>query len=262
MADEVHIVLADPAGNITLLVTDKIEQCDRVTIANRLLGIPDWKAEQVGFIVPSKMGGDGRLEMMGGEFCGNALRSFGYYMAVQKGLKQGVISAEISGAGEPLIVEADTERHIAWTQMPVPQRMDAVQIPGAGTYPFVVMDGIWHVILEHAVPSETLTECILNGIYAGENPEAVGIMYVQERQMTPVVYVAATDTLVHENSCGSGSIAYAYYLARNDITGTYHEKIRQPGGTIETALVKESGEVKRCSMGGRIGLSKPVTVRL
>ena len=84
----VNVVRAAPAGNITLLVTSPVPRAQYAKLSARLMENSLWRAEQVGFIVPPIMGGDGRLEMMGGEFCGNALRSAGFYTAKQKGIKK------------------------------------------------------------------------------------------------------------------------------------------------------------------------------
>lgn len=261
MAKEIRVVAANPAGNITILVLDEVNQGDRVTVANRLLGYPEWKAEQVGFVVPAQQGGEGRLEMMGGEFCGNATRSFGYYLAVQKKMRTGTVAVEVSGTAGLLTVSVDTKQHMAWTQMPVPYAIERLSGLDAGILPMVRMDGILHVIAEDIQPDTQTTEHILEYVRRAYAPEAAGIMYVHEKQMRPMVYVAATDTLVEENSCGSGSIAYAYYLARNQVTGVSREMFEQPGGCIETMIIKEAGEVRECRMGGVISISEPITVR-
>ena len=268
--NEINVIVADPAGNITLFVKNNIAKCDRVSVANQLLGNPLWKAEQVGFIAEPQMGGTGRLEMMGGEFCGNAMRSFGYYLASEQHMTKGSMQVEISGSTKLHSVDFDIEKHRAMAEMPVPMGMNSVIIPGVGILPVVEMEGITHVIAEGESPSETFTTQVLRFFYQkqGDNrdqnhtPEALGIMYADGLHMNPVVYVAATDSLVYENSCGSGSIAYAYYRAEDMMTGTRHERIVQPGGVIETTIVKEAGRVKQCLMGGPVELSEPVTVRL
>jgi diaminopimelate epimerase len=82
-----NIVRADPAGNITIFVLDQIEDPRlRLDLAKALLAEPSLKAEQVGFVSPpgypaGRKSPRWRLEMMGGEFCGNAARSFGLYVA-------------------------------------------------------------------------------------------------------------------------------------------------------------------------------------
>ena len=42
------------------------------------------------------MGGDVRLEMMGGEFCGNASRSIGMLFARQNNIESGNVLVEIT----------------------------------------------------------------------------------------------------------------------------------------------------------------------
>ena len=183
MTEEVRVVCADPAGNITILVLDEVNQGDRITVANRLLGYPEWKAEQVGFVVPAVHGGAGRLEMMGGEFCGNAARSFGYYLVSQRELSRGMVSVEISGTQELLPVSVDTVNHTAWIQMPVPYGMEQVRILGTEAFPMVRMDGILHVIIEHRRPDELLTGLILKAMRSMYHPEALGMLYVNGRDM-------------------------------------------------------------------------------
>ena len=95
---ELSFQLADPAGNITLLVTTPVPREDHPTLAAGLLSIPELHAEQVGFLVPPQGAGVIRLEMMGGEFCGNALRCAGLYYAVQQGRRRaGRFPVEVSG---------------------------------------------------------------------------------------------------------------------------------------------------------------------
>lgn len=78
---EIHFVIADPAGNITAIVKDGVADDDYRSVAAAIMQDPQWKVEQVGFITEPKVGGEARLQMMGGEFCGNAARSFGKYIA-------------------------------------------------------------------------------------------------------------------------------------------------------------------------------------
>ena len=72
----IKVRVADPAGNITIFVTTPVEREKYPFIARQLLAREDLKGEQVGFIERKARGGF-RMEMMGGEFCGNASRSFG-----------------------------------------------------------------------------------------------------------------------------------------------------------------------------------------
>ena len=70
---KLNVLRADPAGNITLFVLDPIERERRAALAAELMRrLPDMKIDQVGFACPADADTDGRMEMMGGEFCGNA----------------------------------------------------------------------------------------------------------------------------------------------------------------------------------------------
>ena len=79
----VPIRYLDPAGNITAVVLNPVMPEQRAPLAQKILR--EGRAEQVGFAVPPKLGGECRLEMMGGEFCGNAVRSYGYLWAMEHG---------------------------------------------------------------------------------------------------------------------------------------------------------------------------------
>ncbi|MCL2271001.1 MAG: hypothetical protein FWC24_06635, partial [Treponema sp.] len=96
---EIEIARADPAGNITVFVLSRLGSAERARAAKALLADPDLKAEQVGFVTaPAVKEGIWRLEMAGGEFCGNASRSFGLLVAAECGLTgKHVLSVEISG---------------------------------------------------------------------------------------------------------------------------------------------------------------------
>ena len=73
-----------PGGNVTILVEDlDFSQTERSRISAQLMQSQHLYAEQVGFINLSASGVDSypHLEMMGGEFCGNACRCFGALLA-------------------------------------------------------------------------------------------------------------------------------------------------------------------------------------
>ena len=83
---KLNVLRADPAGNITLFVLDPIERERRAALAAELMRrLPDMKIDQVGFACPADADTDGRMEMMGGEFCGNATRAYAMYVARQRG---------------------------------------------------------------------------------------------------------------------------------------------------------------------------------
>lgn len=85
-----------PGGNVTILIEDQgFNQAERSRISAQLMDSQHLYAEQVGFIDFAKPAVTGaavdrypRLEMMGGEFCGNACRSFGALLAFNDQLER------------------------------------------------------------------------------------------------------------------------------------------------------------------------------
>ena len=89
---KLEVIRANPAGNITLFVKTPVEKAERAPLAEKLLGIEEFAAEQVGYYCDAGEGFDGHMEMAGGEFCGNASRAYGFLIAQEKALKAKCIS--------------------------------------------------------------------------------------------------------------------------------------------------------------------------
>lgn len=72
MEKNIKITVANPAGNKTIFVHDKFERADYVKVAEQLLAMEEYAAEQVAFILDAPECGraEGRMEMCGLEFCG------------------------------------------------------------------------------------------------------------------------------------------------------------------------------------------------
>ena len=88
MNKKVKIIVANPAGNITIFVKDHFEREMYPKVAGQLLAMDDLKAEQGAFILdtPSCGRAEGKMEMCGLEFCGNGSRSFGLIKAKEMGI--------------------------------------------------------------------------------------------------------------------------------------------------------------------------------
>lgn len=99
MKKDYAVAVLDPAGNVTALVLSDVPAAERAQVAARLLRLPELHIEQAAFLTAPRCGGEIRLEMMGGEFCGNALRCAGFYHALRTGAQgKTCVFAEISGA--------------------------------------------------------------------------------------------------------------------------------------------------------------------
>ena len=249
-----RVLYADPAGNITAIVRGAASE-DRADIVREIL--KQNRAEQVGFEVQPQHGACGRLEMMGGEFCGNAARSFGFLKAAEQ-WESGVhtVGIEISGAEQIVSVCADLDAQTAFAQMPLPLECCSCEVDGFA-YPVVRMEGISHLIAENTEPSELF---VSHALAAAKKLkwDAFGILFLQKNHMTPVVYVKQSDSLVWESSCGSGSLACGWYLAKR-MTGPIDGKtgfaFSQPGGRIDVELQVKDGTVLSATMGGSLRLS-------
>jgi diaminopimelate epimerase len=265
---EYELVIADPAGNITAFVLDRVESPERrAALSRAILADPLLKAEQAGFVgPPERSGGLWRLEMMGGEFCGNAARSFGLFAAREEGLRGKVsIPVSVSGAGMPVTVNADVERGWAEAEIPRPLALGSLEYSGE-ILPALVFEGITHIIAPEIMPSETAFKGILESLEktraaallppGGE--AAAGVLFYDSgsRFMTPAVYVRSTGTLVFESSCGSGSAALGVWESRKLRDGEACFSAAQPGGVIEVKVRKVKGLVDSVSIGGIVNLSR------
>lgn len=227
---ELNILRADPAGNITVFVLDPVEKAQRAAIAEKIMAIPALKAEQGRLRLPvgrrrRRPHGDD-----GGEFCGNATRAYGMYIAQQKG---GLSS--VRAARERLRpcrhAQVDLKSGTARAEMPCPRSVKRVTVNGhEGT--LVDLTGIAHFVVEGVEPSEGFfraAESIFSGI-AGLDACGVIFLDAEKRSMIPLVKVIETGSLVWEGSCGSGSVACAVAQSERMKNGGFSCEYRQPAG--------------------------------
>jgi diaminopimelate epimerase len=263
---KLEIVRADPAGNITIFVLNPPESSgEQAAAVKALMADPALGAEQAGFVFSREA--PPRLEMMGGEFCGNAARSFGLLMARERGLQgRGELDVRVSGAEKPLKARFDLAAGTASVEVPPPRFWRTLRFR---EHPLACcnFEGISHVIAPELPPGKTLFEEI-RGIFEEDRrsqglplPSALGVMFWEPRQalMSPGVYVYGTGSLVFESSCGSGSAALGLYLGENLRDGSAAFAITQAGGLIETAIEKQAGRVLRVSIGGPVALGRTVS---
>ena len=290
------IVLADPAGNITAFVLDGglYTADERSMLAQKIMerDIPFYapaprfvRVEQVGFVIETAVAGEAagrRLEMAGGEFCGNAARSFALLTAQMPGQwpKAGGLrlSVEVSGAAKPLeacIQQGEGGHTRASIAMPLPAAQSAVYALGQ-ELPVYHFEGISHVIAAGIEPDRAAFSVIRAAVEAdfpAAVPAAIGVMFCplftglltgeETLSMTPAVYVYKPETFVFESSCGSGSAAFAYHyfdrIGKAESGGTV--VIRQPGGIIEASVKKAASRITGIEIGGPVVLSEPQSIR-
>ncbi|MDR1257371.1 MAG: hypothetical protein LBJ86_06460 [Spirochaetaceae bacterium] len=255
------IVKADPAGNITVFVlgAEDMTPPERTRAAKLLLADRELRAEQAGFVTPPDGSGLWRLEMAGGEFCGNAARSLGLFAARRSGFSgRRAFFIETSGASRPVEVDVDCDTGEAAAAIEPPRRLAPLVFDGKqlAVYRF---DGITHIIAPGTKADKAAFFAIkrLFEERYGTPDGAVGVMFYSAAEdiMRPAVYVYGTDTLVFESSCGSGSAAFACRIAELD-AGKTTVPVRQPGGTITASVTVRDGEPGPIRIGGPVYLSE------
>lgn len=240
-------VLADPTGNITVLITSPYTPETRSKmIQDAFAKEPD--CEQVGFVMPCE-GKRIRLEMMAYEFCGNATLSSAALLCQWQGLPAGsedIITVDSSGAGKPVDVRIlrlpDLEEN--GRIMPVYQGTLSMPIPVVSSfrgYPLVHFEGISHLLVPESSFTDEAAEKAIREFASELGVSALGMMLISgevdqlfasdEISIRPLVYVPGSDTLFWETGCATGSTATGFYRSHisDDNVST---QIKQPGGII------------------------------
>lgn len=244
---------ADPSGNITGFVLESIALEDRKKYADYIMTNIDKDVEQVGFISFSKNGKPFRMDMMGGEFCANATRAYALFCALKskKNFKKDIM-VSVSGTDYPINAKVNLENSEVFIEMPKAKNLFRTKILGRDFFT-VDLDGIVHMIVESQEDSE-FAKVALKELVRKINSKAYGIMFIDKYTLTmiPYVYVVKTNTLFRESSCGSGTIACAYYL-NQDNNKHFNVILKQPKGILEIKSRYINGNIIY-SIGGKIKL--------
>jgi diaminopimelate epimerase len=260
-----------PGGNPTILLrAEDIPSARRAAVAHAVMDSQHLGAEQTGYI---RLCGKPRLDMMGGEFCLNATRSFAAVLAEegllteQDGILQGMV--EVSGISQDIpvrVVLGSTifaEACLMFRQLPSPEYHGNVRL--------VRVPGIAHIIqyAENASPlscfdDKSLREfCSAQRLQCGvENEDAVGHLWLAEDAphndtqrliLHPAVWVRDTATLCRETACGSGTLACA--LDVHARTACTHFMVRQPSGADLSVRIEHDGENWKVWVGGSVRMT-------
>ena len=102
----------------------------------------------MGFISPSYDGAPLRMDMMGGEFCGNATRAYGLYSASFYESEGDVqIEVYVSGTEGPVNVIVNQQEQSAYVKVEKPKEIVDVKID-EDIFKAVVFSGIIHLVVE------------------------------------------------------------------------------------------------------------------
>lgn len=263
---ELRYTLIDPTKNITLLVTSPVPRALQAQTANFLLKRHP-EAEQVGFweAPEDPAAAQARLQMMGGEFCGNATMSLGAWLSRENRLpwgEQHQWQLEVSGAAAPVecTVTAVRAGYLGDVAMPLPEEIGTQSFPLHGKdtpLETVHLPGICHILLPAAMIDRGEAEALLR-LWSARLPEAaVGLLLWEEDacRFTPLVHVKATDTAVWERGCASGTAAVAAALTCRRRSGQCLS-VKQPGGTIAAITGYEAGHLTSLHIHGAVTMGR------
>jgi diaminopimelate epimerase len=258
---KINYCYVNPGGNPTALVLTKVPIKSQAGVAKRIIQLLPKPCEQVGFIEPAKdPSANFRLQMMGGEFCGNAARAAGVFLAKKSKYKSSFeFKLESSGVNELLTIFVRINKNNQITSsefsgyMPSSnkkmklalgsQNVPVIEVNLQGITQFVLPERFYEKDLDYLRAFKKL--CKKQRIKS----MACGLIFYKEIiknkfTITPIVYVKSTQTLFKETSCASGSMALASALNREDIS------VLQPSGS--SLRIKMNFKTNWFKVGGRI----------
>lgn len=250
---------------MTLLIETPVPREQHLEIAEKLIAYGSVYAEQAGYIEePENPLAEKRLQMMAGEFCGNATLSLAAVLAEEKDLQTGEeteILLEVSGA-DGLVnchMKKEGKGFFGKVAMPLPEAVEQKTFCLNGesyTLDVVVFAGISHIIVPMSLWEE-------NGVkkaeqaakeWAEEMPAAFGILLFDREKMElrPLVSIQGA-TLIWERGCGSGTSAIGAYLAMEK-GESLSVSLQQPGGIMGAEVSVENGKIQSLSIAGKVSL--------
>jgi len=278
-----------PGGNDTYIIYDPAIKRESYAELNKSVlsygTSKDICFEQGGFIERAQSQfAVARLQMAGGEFCGNAARSFGALLisdylgkrnlasVVQyEGIRQQddrySLLIEMSGTDRLLEVSVKEEGEEYKVRVEVPIRHGFQHIRSENIFvsgnsipvQVVELEGITHIIVsgdklkfptEESVRNE-LARTIIADLGLVDHP-AVGVIWSDtcgdSRRINPVVWVKSIDSYFYESACGSGSVAAGLVdtLSRSAIENN-ELRILQPSGYAIDVSIEVSSDCKAFS---------------
>ena len=188
--------LIDTAGQITAVITSKIEIGDLPQIANSLM-VNNPIIEQVGYLEGTS------FRMMGGELSINGTLAAAYLLGK---------SGQINGYDFKL-----TKNGIS---LSLPKSI-ILKVDKNTVY----LEGITYQVIIGFSKKKILTSRMRDSLFRLASPSpASGLIFYENNQIMPLIYVKPTDSYVWENACGSGSLSAALLTNQSDII--------QPSGQI------------------------------
>ncbi len=185
-------ITVDTAGQITAIITDKVEPGELPTLANSIMA-ENLQVEQVGYLQ------ENTFQMMGDELSINGLLAAAFLLN-----KSGKVN------------DLDFEIQESTVSLAFPNSL-VISVNRKANV--VSLQGMTYKVISGFVPKQNVSAQIKKTLQKlAINSPASGIIFYQKNKIQPLVYVKATDSYVWENACGSGSLAAALITGEPDIT--------------------------------------------
>ena len=244
-----------PSGNPTILIpAEQVSPVRRAELSVNILSPDHLFGDQVGYYTLPTDGQPARLDMMGGEFCLNATRALAFLLAHLDHLdRNGLLTyISVSGLQKPAVCRVIDQ--VAWTAVDF-FYLPKIRILSPKVW-LIRLPGICHIVHLDPQPSEN-TRSYCQSLLATldlEQENAVGFLWldVQKMELTPLVWVRLTNSLIQESACGSGSLACALLLHKQQ--GLTCLDLKQPSGQSLSLNFEQVGTSLRIWVGGPVKL--------
>ncbi|MFE5429691.1 diaminopimelate epimerase [Peribacillus simplex] len=265
MIQEIDFIKFNPTQNMTILVKTNYLIEEYKHIASKIMSYDSVHAEQVGFIEkPINNKASAKLQMAGGEFCGNACMALAAFIASEKGLKHNDLAEIIlEASGTDKLITCQMKRNLdeyhCLVTMPIPKKIEqrTIKYDGNDLNMIIVRyHEFIHIVIEVEEFSKTVREkaqslAKLLGVTLGANLIGVLLYKSKSEEMAPLIYVPHLDSMIWERGCGSGTASLGAYLAWKN-KGEIVTNIRQPGGDIKVFATCHGEELTRLMIEGSV----------
>jgi diaminopimelate epimerase len=242
-----------PGGNDTALVEGIVGKNRRKAINDKLIKLYP-NVEQVGFYTYDRIKSLASLEMAGGEFCGNALRSLAFLLLDGK---KGQLTFKVSGTRK--LLKAGINKDSSFAEIPFSGKSSSVKQLNKNLW-LVDLEGISHLIQK--IPEQLdqneakkKAKILLNKYDLLKTRSASGVMFVykdgSDFAISPVVWVRDIQTFFYETACASGTAAvglWNFYLNKETALTL---KVKQPTNSFIKFNVQKADGVLRIVISGK-----------
>ena len=265
---KLNFLKINPVENMTIFVLDEVDRKRHIEIAKKLMNYNNLHAEQVGFVEKIDKAEDEsckyKLQMMGGEFCGNATRSLAALLvhknddSIKKVDDKFYVNVQTSGIDKIMscvVKVIDEHTYTSKINMPLPNNKPQKMIVEGGYTAYKVnFDGIVHFVVDvKEFRNKEIFFDIVKELMHDEEYEAFGIMYYNYETcyMEPLVYVKATDSLYWERSCASGTSALGAVLSHKLEESVFLD-VHQPGGVLSISTEFDGKNLRAIVLDGMV----------